>query len=90
MKHPETTMAQKQIDSKRGKKINVWVVPRPLLTSSQLKVVEKPLRKHQIVFGPVGSGKTQVLLHRAAYLAETYRVPADRYRVFVFTNMARE
>ncbi|KPL05560.1 MAG: hypothetical protein AMJ73_00035 [candidate division Zixibacteria bacterium SM1_73] len=79
-----------QRDSNRGKKINIWVIPRPLLTPSQRKVVKKPLGKHQIVFGPVGSGKTQVLLHRAAYLAETYGVPTDRYRVFVFTNMARE
>jgi superfamily I DNA/RNA helicase len=37
-----------------------------------------------------GSGKTQVLVHRAAHLAETYRIPPERYRVFVFTNVIKE
>jgi DNA helicase IV len=37
-----------------------------------------------------GSGKTQVLVHRAAHLAGTCRIPPERYRVFVFTNVIKE
>lgn len=83
-------MAQKKRHSSRKKTTNIWIVPRPLLTPGQLKAVEKPLGKHQVVPGSAGSGKTQVLLHRAAYLAGTYGVPADRFRLFVLNDMARE
>jgi superfamily I DNA/RNA helicase len=46
--------------------------------------------EHRVILGPAGSGKTQVLIHRAAHLAEAYKVPPSRYRIFVFTNVIKE
>jgi superfamily I DNA/RNA helicase len=66
------------------------VVSRSHLTPHQLEVVEKPFRENRIVVGPAGSGKTQVLIHRAAYLAEACSVPPEKYLLFVFTDIARE
>jgi superfamily I DNA/RNA helicase len=50
-------------------------------------MVELPLDQHHVIAGPPGSGKTQVLLHRARYIARKYHVHPDRYRVFVFTSV---
>ena len=44
-----------------------------------------PPREHRVILGPPGSGKTQILIHRADYLSSTYRLKPDQYRVFVFT-----
>lgn len=49
-----------------------------------------PPSEHRVILGPAGSGKTQVLIHRAAHLAETFKVPPVRYRIFVFTNVIKE
>jgi len=37
--------------------------------------------------GPPGSGKTQVLLHRARWLRQTYKIPPPGFCVFVYTNV---
>ena len=67
-----------------------WLVPRQDLTPDQARVVELPPTVNRVILGMAGSGKTQVLVHRAAHLAETYRIPPERYRVFVFTNVIKE
>ncbi len=67
-----------------------WLLPRTDLTPSQLSVVEMPPYEHGVVLGPPGSGKTQVLIHRAAHLAQSFRVSPDRFRIFVFTNVIKE
>lgn len=67
-----------------------WLLHRSELTPDQLGVVEAPPSCNRLVLGPPGSGKTQVLVHRAAHLAEAYKVPPSRFRVFVFTNVIRE
>ena len=67
-----------------------WLIPRQDLTPDQARVVELPPFVNRVVLGMAGSGKTQVLVHRAAHLAETYRIPPERYRVFVFTNVIKE
>jgi superfamily I DNA/RNA helicase len=67
-----------------------WLLPRVELTPNQLRAVEMSPHEHRVVFGPPGSGKTQVLIHRAAHLAQTYRVPPERFRVFVFTNVMKD
>jgi len=67
-----------------------WLIPRQDLTPDQARVVELPPTVNRVVLGMAGSGKTQVLVHRAAHLAETYRIPPERYRVFVFTNVIKE
>jgi len=68
----------------------VWLVPRQDLTPDQARIVEMPPTANRVVLGVAGSGKTQVLVHRAAYLAEKYGVPPERFRVFVFTNVIKE
>lgn len=70
--------------------MSTWLLPRLDLTPDQLRIVEIPPDKHRVVLGFPGSGKTQILIHRADYLSKTYHLSADRYRVFVFTNVIKE
>jgi len=70
--------------------MGTWLLPRSDLTPEQLRVVEMSPDQHRVVLGPPGSGKTQVLVHRAAHLTERYKVPSTRYRLFVFTNVVKE
>ena len=70
--------------------MQTWLLPRVDLTPEQLRVVEMLPDEHRVVLGPAGSGKTQVLIHRAAHLAETYNVPSNGYHLFVFTNVVKE
>lgn len=67
-----------------------WLVPRQDLTPDQARVVELLPTINRVVLGMAGSGKTQVLVHRAAHLAEAYHIPPERFRVFVFTNVIKE
>ncbi len=43
------------------------------LTPEQRRVVELGNDRHRLIIGPPGSGKTQVLAHRAAYLREKWQ-----------------
>ncbi len=56
------------------------------LTPEQRRVVELAPDRHRLIIGPPGSGKTQVLAHRAAYLCQKARTPSNRYHVFVYTR----
>jgi len=70
--------------------MSTWLLPSADLTPQQDDIVKLSPNEHRLVLGGPGSGKTQVLVHRAAHLAETFQVPAARYRVFVFTNVIKE
>jgi superfamily I DNA/RNA helicase len=70
--------------------MSIWLIPRLDLTPEQLRVVEMPPHEHKVILGPPGSGKTQVLIHRADYLSGAYKLKPDQYRVFVFTNVVKE
>ena len=63
-----------------------WLVPRNELTDAQSRAVEANPKQHRLVLGSPGSGKTIVLLHRARHLLDQYGIPADRCRLFVYTN----
>lgn len=67
-----------------------WLLPLQDLTPDQLRVVELPPTQHRVIFGPPGSGKTQILIHRAAFLRDAYRVPTHRLHMFVFTNVLKD
>lgn len=67
-----------------------WLVPRQDLTPDQARIVEMPPTVNRVVLGMAGAGKTQVLVHRAAHLSERYRIPPERFRIFVFTNVIKE
>lgn len=64
-----------------------WLVPPSDLTTEQIRAIELPTDEHKVVMGGPGSGKTMVLLHRARHLAQVGKVPAERFRVFVFTKV---
>lgn len=70
--------------------MSTWLIPRSDLTPEQLRVVELPTTAHRVIFGLAGSGKTQILVHRAAYLRERYKTPKTRFRVFILTNVLRD
>ncbi len=82
-------MRKKRV-SKKSDSMEAGLLSRSALTPSQLKIVKLPFDKNLLVLGPAGSGKTQVLIHRAAYLARTQGFPSNSYRLLVFTDMARE
>lgn len=67
-----------------------WLVPRNELTVDQLRAVEQNANEHRAVCGPPGSGKTQVLLHRAKHLQQALRCDPSRFRIFVFTRVLKE
>lgn len=66
-----------------------WLIPRNELTTEQLRAIELSSSEHRVVFGAPGSGKTQILLHRARYLCDMSRVSADKFHIFVFTNVLK-
>jgi len=65
------------------------IIPRTQLAPEQLKIVEMPSDKHLFCTGPAGSGKTQMLIHRALHLARLKKLPSDRYCLFVLTDVAK-
>ncbi len=67
-----------------------WLIHRTELTDEQLRAVELNPNEHRLVFGAPGSGKTQILLHRAAYLRDSWNVSPERFRIFVFTNSLKQ
>lgn len=67
------------------------LIPRSELTAEQLRAVELPPRENRVLIGGPGSGKTQVLLHRAAFLRYEMRVTNPRrYHIFVYTRALKE
>ena len=66
--------------------MRTWLVARGELLPDQLRAIELAPSEHRVIAGPPGSGKTQVLLHRAAYLRQRLGTEPNRFRIFVFTN----
>jgi superfamily I DNA/RNA helicase len=67
-----------------------WLVPRYELTAEQIRAVELAPTEHRLVVGGPGSGKTQVLVHRAAHLRDHYHVPLSKMHLFVFNNVLKD
>lgn len=63
-----------------------WLVPFSELTETQRRAVQLAPDRRRVFSGPPGSGKSMVLLHRAAYLRDCYRIREDRMAIFVFTR----
>lgn len=69
--------------------MSTWLIPRSELTPEQLRAVELSPGEHRVILGGPGSGKTQILLHRARFLADHFRAGPERFRVFVYTKVLR-
>ena len=65
-----------------------WLLPRTELTLGQLRAIDLGWTSHQVVEGAPGSGKTQILLHRAEFLRD--QMASERYRIFVYTNVLKD
>jgi hypothetical protein len=67
-----------------------WLIPRDELTADQIRAVELSPNEHRVILGAPGSGKTQILLHRARYLCDERGLRPDRFHIFVFTNVLKD
>jgi superfamily I DNA/RNA helicase len=67
-----------------------WLIPRDELTPDQVRAVELHPGEPRVIVGAPGSGKTQILLHRARFLCDEYGIDPNRLHVFVFTNVLKE
>lgn len=70
--------------------MGIWLVPQDELTVDQLRGVQLSMDGHKLIYGPPGSGKTLVLIHRARHLFDRYRISPDRLRLFVYTRSLRD
>ena len=70
--------------------MSVWLIPYKDLTPEQQKAIEISPDEHRVIFGEPGSGKTQVLLHRARYLRDRYKIQPGKFIIFVYTNVLRQ
>ena len=57
------------------------------LTPEQKNAVTTPAHENNLVLGTPGSGKTQVLLQRAAYLVQSCGISIKNIRIFVVTDV---
>jgi superfamily I DNA/RNA helicase len=67
--------------------MKTWLCRLSDLTPAQRQVVEMPPRENGFVIGYPGSGKTQVLIHRAAYLVQSHGISPPELKLFVFTDV---
>jgi superfamily I DNA/RNA helicase len=70
--------------------MSTWLVPRSELTPDQVRVIERDMSEHRVVFGGPGSGKTQVLVHRARHLMDRHGLRPEDIQIFVFTGVLKE
>jgi superfamily I DNA/RNA helicase len=66
-----------------------WLIPRDELTAEQIRAVELSPSEHRVILGAPGSGKTQILLHRARFLSDECNVKPGRFHIFVFTKVLK-
>ncbi|MDW8414658.1 MAG: UvrD-helicase domain-containing protein [Thermaurantiacus sp.] len=66
-----------------------WLVPYERLTPGQQQAVDAPVDRHRLIVGAPGSGKTLVLVHRAARLRHRFGSSEDRFCILVFTNVLK-
>lgn len=65
-----------------------WLIPRNELSDEQLRAIDLSAAEHRVIFGAPGSGKTQILLHRARYLCDINNRPS-KFHIFVFNNVLK-
>lgn len=70
--------------------MDIWLIPKKHLFFEQQYVIEKDIEENLIINGPPGSGKTQIILHRAKFLSDYYKIKPERFHIFVFTNVLKD
>ncbi len=70
--------------------MKTWLLGFSDLNPIQRKVVELPPKENGFVIGAPGSGKTQVLVHRASYLIESHGISPSDIKLFVLTDVVKE
>jgi superfamily I DNA/RNA helicase len=66
-----------------------WLIPIDELSMEQIRAVESGTDENRLVMGAPGSGKTQILLHRAAHLRDKFNCSPQRFQIFVYTNVLK-
>jgi len=67
-----------------------WLIPPHELTPDQQRAVRLDHERHHAIIGGPGSGKTQVLLHRARHLRDVMGASVETFRIFVYTNVLKD
>jgi superfamily I DNA/RNA helicase len=67
--------------------MKTWLRSFAELSPEQKRIVQMPPQESILISGPPGSGKTQALVHRIAYLIETHKASPDKIRLFVLTDV---
>ncbi|MDR1728926.1 MAG: AAA family ATPase [Acidobacteriota bacterium] len=67
-----------------------WLIPYSDLTPDQQRAVQLRPDENRAIIGGPGSGKTQILLHRARHLCDLLKTPSPRFRIFVYTNALKD
>lgn len=67
--------------------MKTWLLKLLDLSSEQEQIVKTPPQESSLVLGLPGSGKTQVLVQRAAYLIQSHGISSKNIRLFVFTDV---
>ena len=67
-----------------------WLVPYSNLTEEQIRAVEAPTSSPRFIIGAPGSGKSLILVHRAARLRVRQNANSSRYRILVFTKVLKD
>ena len=81
---------KKTSNQEEGVIAHVWPLPFSELSPQQQRVVRLSPLKNHLVLGASGSGKTLVILHRAAHLVEDQGLSQDLLRIFVLTDVVKE
>jgi DNA helicase IV len=58
--------------------MKTWLRNFSELSPEQKKIVQMPLHERSLIYGAPGSGKTQTLLHRTAYLIKKFSESPDK------------
>lgn len=67
-----------------------WLIPTNQLTPDQSRAVRLSPSEHRLISGGPGSGKTQILVHRAKYLSDKLNCSADKWKIMVYTNVLKD
>ncbi len=67
-----------------------WLAARGELYQEQQKALLLSPFYSRVISGSSGSGKTSILVHRAAYLVRNWHVPVSRFMILTFTNALKE